>query len=342
MYFLLTSLVCLVLIFLNNKYKFGSDCYKLDRKVHHSSTSRLGGLAIYIGFVVSIYYNSSIPSEIYIYLLVPLSFLITLTTIEDLKQGIPPIVRLIFTGFIIAILIYEFDLGVANLNIPILDLFLENYFFSFLFTLLTVLLVTNAFNIIDGFNGLASGFAMFVLIALLWLSINLGDMQVEELSKTLLLVVLSFFVFNFPFGKIFLGDGGAYLLGFLISFLYLYFIEGNSLSYWLALGVLIYPIFDFSYSIYRRFKNSRISSIVEADNLHLHHLIHKNLINCHYFKNKKHFCNSFTSVLLWIFSLTSIIPSVIWYDKPLIIFFVIIVFMLLYHILYVFLSNKKQ
>jgi len=339
--FLITLSLCSILIFLHYRYKFGSDNPSSNRKVHHSATSRLGGVAIYISIILSIYFSPTLSPAFFITLFFPSLFLVFLMAVEDLKQGISPIVRLVFSGIAVAIVIYEFNLNISNLQIPILDMMLENYYFSFLFTLFTFLLVMNAFNVIDGFNGLSSGFSIISLISLLWLSITVNDSFIAEITKIMILVVLGFSVLNFPFGKIFLGDSGAYLLGFVITFIYIYFINKNSLSYWLALGILIYPIFDFVYSIFRRSKNSKLSAASQADALHLHHLIHIKLIKCHFFKNRSYLCNSFTSVFLWIFSLSSVIPSVLWFEKPKVIFFFIVIFMLLYHILYVFLVRKK-
>ena len=90
-------------------------------------------------------------------------------------------------------------------------------FLCWIFTCFCVAGVTHAFNIIDGLNGLASGVAVIVLAGLGWIAHGLGDLLLLQLSVGTIAAILGFMLVNFPFGRIFLGDGGAYLIGFLVA-----------------------------------------------------------------------------------------------------------------------------
>jgi UDP-GlcNAc:undecaprenyl-phosphate/decaprenyl-phosphate GlcNAc-1-phosphate transferase len=123
------------------------------------------------------------------------------------------------------------------------------------------------------------------------------------------------FVFNFPLGKIFIGDGGAYFIGFMMAIIGLMLgIRNEEVSHWFILLLFIYPLYETVFSIYRK-KIVRGTSPSQPDGYHLHMLIYKRLVKCKTFKNNKVMCNSVTSPFLWVLSLVGIIPAIIWYDN---------------------------
>lgn len=93
------------------------------------------------------------------------------------------------------------------------------YIIGLFFTTFALVGVSNAMNIIDGFNGLASGICLLILCAIAYVAYDVQDMEIFYCSLALIGAVFGFFVCNFPFGYIFLGDGGAYFLGFIIGIL---------------------------------------------------------------------------------------------------------------------------
>ncbi|MDE2299010.1 MAG: glycosyl transferase, partial [Burkholderiales bacterium] len=150
--------------------------------------------------------------------------------------------------------------------------------------------------------------------------------------------VLGFFVWNFPAGLIFLGDGGAYLLGFVLAELCVLLIERNpTVSPIFTLLLCAYPIFETIFTIYRR-KVVRGVATAEPDGIHLHTLIHRRLIRWTLADNHERRRltrrNSMTSPYLWLLCLTSVIPSVLWWHSTAVLSWFLLLFVLLYVWLY--------
>ena len=323
----ISALLTLFLIFIHKKYKFGSD-FISSRKVHNLSTSRLGGIAVSGSFLISIFLDSkSYLFDVYIDLILISFFIFVL--IEDVKGILQPSVRLLAIIVCSFLMVAELDLSISNLGVPILDLFLENLTVSLLFSTISLSLLANGFNLIDGFNGLVAGFSIMVLTILMMVAKEVSEPEIYFLSNTLLMSVLGFFVLNFPFGKIFLGDAGAYFLGLTAGVLALLIAQRTeTISYWFVLALFIYPVYELVFSMIRRKFNDKTTAS-QADDSHLHHLIYKNVVNCSYFPRKE-FCNSATSIIMVLIASTSALPAYIWIDSPVTLFSICIIFMAIY------------
>jgi UDP-N-acetylmuramyl pentapeptide phosphotransferase/UDP-N-acetylglucosamine-1-phosphate transferase len=137
----------------------------------------------------------------------------------------------------------------------------------------------NAINIIDGFNGLASATVIVMLAAFGILAWHIGDSQVAQLAFLGLGAVLGFFCVNYPTGRLFLGDGGAYLLGFWVAEIaVLLLVRNPSVNAWQVLSICAYPVIEVLYSMYRR-KVVRQLSPGAPDGLHLHTLIFRRVLS---------------------------------------------------------------
>ena len=170
------------------------------------------------------------------------------------------------------------DAHLTRLDTPGLDLLVATVPLSFAFTAFAVGGVTNAVNIIDGLNGLASGSVALMLGGLgasAWMQ---GDGLVLYLCLAGIAAVLGFMVLNFPFGKIFLGDGGAYLAGFwLAECAVLLLVRNPAVATWAPLLVCFYPVWETGFSMYRRrFVRKRLTG--RPDMVHLHHLLMRRVI----------------------------------------------------------------
>ena len=137
--------------------------------------------------------------------------------LDDLKINIKPSKRLILMIFLLITLIFTFNIKIMNIEIPFLNYFLQNNFFSAIFVLLCFLFVINGANLIDGFNGLLSINLIIINVILLYLNLSNGNLEFSFLLTSQIIILLIFLLFNFPFAKIFLGDSGAYLMGSLVS-----------------------------------------------------------------------------------------------------------------------------
>jgi len=323
----ISVLLTLFLIFLHKRYKFGSDGVN-SRKVHDLSTSRLGGIAVAGSFLISVFLESkSNLFDFYTDLILIFFFLFFL--IEDIKGVLKPLSRLLAIMACSFLLVLELDLSISNLGVPILDFFLENLTVSILFSTISLSLLANGFNLIDGFNGLVAGFSIIVLAILMMIAKEVSEPEIYFLCNILLMSVLGFFVLNFPFGKIFLGDAGAYFLGLSAGVLALLLAERTeTISYWFVLALFIYPVYELVFSMIRRKFNEKTKTS-QADDLHLHHLIYKKVVNCSYF-SRKELCNSATSVIMLFMASSSVLSAYIWIDSPATLFSICIIFMAIY------------
>jgi len=237
--------------------------------------------------------------------------------LEDLTKKIGPKLRLlcaIFSGFLVYLLLGK---TLSRVDLPGFDYLLKNYaFFSLLFTAFGLAGVANAVNIIDGFNGLASGVCLMVFLSYSYVSFIVGDTFLLYTSLTIASAILGFFFWNFPFGYIFLGDGGAYLLGFLAGAIGVLLVERHQdVSAWFPFLLLLYPIYETIFSIIRK-KFMRDTSPFEPDPIHLHMLFYKRLIKLNFSDTLPTFLtNSLTSPYLWFITFICVIPAVLFWNR---------------------------
>ncbi|MBK7768816.1 MAG: glycosyltransferase family 4 protein [Sulfuritalea sp.] len=181
--------------------------------------------------------------------------------------------------------------------------------------------LVNAFNIIDGFNGLAGGVASLILVGIAYVAFKVGDLVVLTASLTAIGAIAGFMLFNFPRGLVYLGDGGAYLLGFWIGELLILLVARNpQVSAWFPALLCSYPVCEMLFSIYRR-AFVRRSHPGMPDMAHLHHLIYKRLVRWLVgpgLPASHEHGNALTSPYLWIITSVGVGPAVVFWQKTLI------------------------
>jgi UDP-N-acetylmuramyl pentapeptide phosphotransferase/UDP-N-acetylglucosamine-1-phosphate transferase len=198
---------------------------------------------------------------------------------EDLTKKVSVRTRLVAS--IVSALAASWFLGAT---IDALDIWGVDHLLTWMPVALVVTAVTvsggvNSINIIDGFNGLASSAVAIMLSGLCAIALHCGDVQVAELAMLGVGAALGFLVVNFPTGKLFLGDGGAYFLGFWTAeIVVLLLVRNPDVNAWQLLAVCAYPIIEVLFSIYRR-KFVRESSPGQPDGLHLHTLVYRRVIS---------------------------------------------------------------
>ena len=189
---------------------------------------------------------------------------------------------------------------------------------SILFTCIAVAGLVNAFNIIDGFNGLAGGVASLVLLGIAYVAFKVGDVPILAASLTSVGAIGGFMLLNFPRGLMYLGDGGAYLVGFWTAELLVLLVARNaSVSPWFPILLCSYPIFETLFSIYRRVVLRRSHPGV-PDVAHLHHLIYKRLVRWLVgtsLQSHKVQRNALTSPYLWIITSIGVAPAVVFWEN---------------------------
>jgi UDP-N-acetylmuramyl pentapeptide phosphotransferase/UDP-N-acetylglucosamine-1-phosphate transferase len=220
------------------------------------------------------------------------------------------------TSFVAAALGFVLlDARVSDLDMPGSGIALQVALLSFALTVFAVGGFSHALNIVDGFNGLSGMVALLMLGALGFVAARLGDMHVLWASVFIAGGVLGFLAWNFPRGLIFAGDGGAYLLGFLIAELAIVLAHRNpSVSAWFPAVLLLYPVVETAFSIYRK-KFLRGQSPAEPDGLHLHMLIHKRLVRRFPSPGNKWKTNASTSPYLVAIAALSVVPAMAFWDS---------------------------
>jgi len=253
---------------------------------------------------------------------------------EDITKRISPRRRLFFTAMSAALAVWLVDAVITRTAIPGLDWLVSFPIGAALVTVFVVAGVANSLNIIDGFNGLSSMCGVLILACLCYVAALVGDTLLMQLALIGIGAILGFFIWNFPAGLIFLGDGGAYFVGFYVAELAILLLHRNAqVSPMFPLLLCIYPVFETVFSIYRR-KFLRDVSPGLPDGLHLHSLIYRRLMRWAIGnKSAKELTrrNSMTSPYLWMLCMTAVAPAVLFWDNTP----VLAVFVLLFGITYV-------
>jgi len=311
------------------------------QKYHARPVPRIGGsgvmAALLGGCVIAQLNDSAIADGLWLLVLCAMPAFIT-GIAEDFTKTVRPRWRLLATAASAAFAAWLLEGVIARTHIPGLDLLLPWAPFAVALTLFVVAGVANAINIIDGFNGLASMCVFMMILAMAYVAFQVGDTFVFTACLITAGAVLGFFVWNFPAGLIFLGDGGAYLLGFLLAELGILLVHRNAnVSPIFPLLLCAYPIFETIFTMYRR-KFVRGVATAAPDGIHLHTLIHRRLIRWTLQNNLERRRltrrNSMTSPYLWLLCLTSVIPSVLWWNSTAILSWFLLAFVIAYMWLY--------
>ena len=251
------------------------------RTSHEFVTPTLGGMAIFAGFVISSMIFVNISEIVYVQFIIASMIVIFFLGLKDDTVGLGPMKK--FIGQIIAAGIV-IDLGGIKLQslYGIAGIHGLDYYSSDLFSLFVIIAIVNALNLIDGIDGLASGVGIIATVSFgTWFYLN-GDIQLVILSTALIGALIAFFIYNVfaKKNKIFMGDIGSLMLGFMLSIFAIKFIELNRLATSLyaipsapaiAIGILILPIFDTLRVFGIRIAKGK--SPFKPDKRHVHHYL---------------------------------------------------------------------
>lgn len=321
---------------LNNKYNN-------IQKNHNGEISRLGGFLIYTALVTYLCLD-----EIYKDLFLLKNILISFVPVgivaikEDLFLSNKINLRLIMM-FVSSFLL----LFISDYTLPIIDIYYigdfinEFTYVKYLFFGFCIVIIINGSNLIDGTNGLLSIVFITQLVSLTFLAFSLNEKYIIESIFLLYFFLLIFMIFNYPFGRIFLGDFGSYFFGFIISALTIYlFGKYTFLNEWNAVLILIYPSFELLFSFIRKIFMHQ--SPLLPDRKHLHLLVYDYLKSNN---NSTLKANSYVVVLLFPLIL---LPQIIfisnnfYYHFDTFLFFIISisVFCFIYIFVYLFFSQR--
>ena len=280
--FFVSFVLCLIII-VSSGYGFsrraGNDELAIQ-SAHSGFVPRVGGLAIYIAIIVLIPLLSfgfiplsvvfDLDAEQLTLLILSAAPVFSVGLAEDLGYDMSPKARLIASAISSMIAILVLKVWLESLNIPIIDTLLMFAPFGILFTIFATVGVVNAFNLIDGLNGLSSYVTVSVATSLSIIAFQAGNTQVSIFLVLCVAAVLGFMVLNFLWENI-LGDGGAYALGHLLVWSAIILInKAAEVSAFAILLVFFWPVADTGLAIWRRWKLGNPTD--RPDRLHFHQL----------------------------------------------------------------------
>ena len=257
--------------------RFSMDGLEGIQKMHNKPTPRVGGVAIFAGVIAGWYVAPAGVDRILGVLIIAglPAFLFGLA--EDLTKQVSVMARLLATMASGAFGWWMTGYSLTNVGVPPLDLLLAWLPVSVIFTAFAVGGVANAVNIIDGFNGLASGFVVLALCGLGAISSLQGDTVLGVSCLAIAASVVGFWLVNWPLGKIFLGDGGSYFAGFALAWASVLLLDrSRGVTAFAPLLVCTHPVTEVLFSIYRR--RLKKAHPGHPDRLHLHSLIMRRFV----------------------------------------------------------------
>lgn len=253
--------------------KISLNKYKNIQNIHTGFIPRISILNF---LPIIIFINFYLELKLNLYLLI--TFIIIIPAfIEDLGAEVKPIYRFILMIFGSIFLVLALE-DLPQFNFGSLNIIANNMYFQIIFYSLALATVTNGQNIIDGTNGLSGLTALTIFGSLFYLGVYLNDQELINITTSTIVIILAFLVFNYPSGKIFLGDSSCYLLGSLAGYLTIkVFGDHPELPTWSAVIILYYPTLEVIFSYFRKLKTGKSPFL--PDNKHLHLKIYFMLSN---------------------------------------------------------------
>ncbi|HEY8607317.1 MAG TPA: glycosyltransferase [Noviherbaspirillum sp.] len=324
--FIISAILSLLIVRYATTHALDSDMLGVQ-KFHARAVPRIGGLGIFVAVIatsmVATYRSPSLGKALLLLLLCS-SVAFLGGVVEDFTKRVSPKRRLLLTMVAAGLGYFLLDAKIERIDLVFSDWRLLVWI-GLPLTVLAVAGVANAVNIIDGFNGLAAVVTVCMLLSLAYVALQVGDTFILVSALVVAGAAAGFLVWNYPAGLIFLGDGGAYFLGFMLAELSVLLVMRNpTVSSWYAALLLIYPVFETLFSVYRRlFVRGR--SPGTPDGIHLHSLIFRRIVVWAAGREDAralNIGNSRTSPYLWLLSLMAVIPaSLFWRHTGILIFF---------------------
>jgi len=249
--------------------------YQGEQKIHEGFVPRFGGFVMLIIFILLYFFEAFSDHWLRIikHLLLCLTPLILVTFLEDVYNNILPLARLFFI-FLSSVLVLSLgDFQLPSIELPWATQFLvEHHWVWILLLTIALAAMVNAFNLVDGANGLLLSNFLTIFLCLRMMAGVVDDTHWQHLINLLIMICIIQLLFNFPKARIFCGDLGAYAFGFITAILtIIFFGQHPEFLTWQAILILFYPAWELLFTICRRFISKK--NPFEADRAHLHQLI---------------------------------------------------------------------
>ncbi len=346
MIYILKLVLSLLLLFTNyfflkksskliNLFDIVDKNYSKPQSFHDTPTPRIGGILLLSNLIILTIYSNFFLESAYLFLLFSIPFFFV-GFVDDAKIIENPKTRLALLISIIIGFIIISNIKIDNTGIELLNNVLNKYFlFQLVFILLCFLTIINGSNFIDGFNGLLIIHSIIIFIILTFINFD-NYLFIESLTILFSFSIIIFF--NFPKAKFFLGDSGAYTIGFLISYFIIRTANENSNISPIIFCILLFYLF---YEVLFSFCRKKILKLnpLKPDRNHLHMIIYR-LINKNI--NNKFKSNYYTSIIINTFYLFLITPSIFFYESGLLCKIYFIILILIYTFIYFILKKYEK
>jgi len=338
---LVSSLFILRIVHLQGDW--GIDQLSEDpRKLHRRPVPRIGGAGIMVAALVA-----SVVVNLRNAQAGPMLQIMILTALPSFAGGIADDLSgrvsirlrlfLMMVAASLAVLLFQFT--ITRTDLVWLDGLLQSHLLlAYLLTLVALIGITNGMNLIDGLNGLAGMASIVMFLGLASAALAIGDAVVLTIAMTMAGAIAGFFIWNWPRGYLFMGDGGAYFVGHMLGLTSIIFVSRNpQVSAWFPVLLLVYPLLEVLFSIWRR-KVLRGRSIAMPDAAHLHHLIYRRVVRAAIGANpaeSRQVRHAFAAPYLWALTSMAVFPAVAFMENTAALMLFTLIFVVSYVWLYV-------
>ena len=316
--------------------------FKKIQSFHKTPAIKLGGIFLFLNLLIFYLLNENNPFYEKFFLFCLISFF--LGFIVDLNIFENPFSRIIVMFFLFFFFLAVNEITILTTQITFLDNFLnKNNYLMYLFLTFCILFAVNGSNFIDGFNGLLIIKFIIILFFIFFLNYNTSiNNYLANLSSFLLFSSVVILLFNFPTGKIFLGDSGSYLIGGIISFLLIETSRFNqNIPSFMIACILFYIFFEVFFSFFRKILQNK--NPFYPDNLHLHMLIFNLLRKKNFSILKSNYYTSIIINLVYFFLMMPILFLNLSSNFYKLYFFILIIFyLLIYNLVFYYNLNLKK
>jgi UDP-GlcNAc:undecaprenyl-phosphate GlcNAc-1-phosphate transferase len=247
------------------------DIPKDERRVHKKPIPLLGGLAIYVSFIITLFIKEGMVKDSELGIIIGATIIVIGGILDDMRE-LKPSTKLFFQlAAAIVLIISGVKINILTNPFGGVDGMVDISWFKVPLTLFWVVGITNALNLIDGLDGLAAGVALISSITILVIALLHGRSEAAILTAILCGAILGFLPYNFNPATIFMGDTGAQLLGFLLAAISMEGTIKSAAAFAISVPILALglPIYDTLFAMIRRKMNGK--PISQGDRGHLHH-----------------------------------------------------------------------
>lgn len=239
---------------------------------HRLPTPRIGGLAVILGGFFGAFTLDATTFNLVSFLAISALPVFLGGLGEDVGFNVSAKMRLVlsFASALLAGML--FGAWIPRMGVPVLEILTLYTFPAIILTLLISGGISHSLNLIDGLNGLAIGVSIVIALGLMSVAVSVGDYQISYILLLIIGALLGLLVFNYPFGKLFLGDAGAYCTGHILVWIAILLLNRHpEIAPFSMLLIFFWPIADMIFSIFRRYRSGK--PIDQPDRLHFHQLV---------------------------------------------------------------------